>query len=275
MAVFRIEKTSDYTVMSNHHLKNKNLSLKAKGLLSQMLSLPDDWDYTLKGLATLNRESIDAIREAVKELENAGYIERFRSRNDKGHLKATDYTIYERPQKPKWENPTLDKPIQDKPTLENPMQLNTNRLNTKESNTNTYLSDLTTHHQAQNAIRPDEMDTPSYEQLLQSIKKQIEFDHLMHQYPKDRLNEIVDLMAETLISQRPKISIASDQYPAALVKKRLQSINVHHIHYLFETLSQTKTHIRNIKQYLLTALFNAPATIDSYYTAKVNHDFSR
>ena len=73
MAVFRVERNTGYTVMSNHHLRNKELSLKAKGLLSQMLSLPEDWDYTLAGLSLINREKIDAIREAVRELENAGY----------------------------------------------------------------------------------------------------------------------------------------------------------------------------------------------------------
>ena len=74
MAVFRVEKTRDYTVMANHHLKNRNLTLKAKGLLSVMLSLPDDWDFTLKGLARINREGIDAIREGIRELEQAGYV---------------------------------------------------------------------------------------------------------------------------------------------------------------------------------------------------------
>ncbi len=78
MAVFRVERNKGYTVMSNHHLRNKELSLKAKGLLSQMLSLPEDWDYTLKGLSLINREKIDAIREAIKELERAGYIVRSR-----------------------------------------------------------------------------------------------------------------------------------------------------------------------------------------------------
>lgn len=76
MAVFRVERTGDYTVMSNFHLKDKRLSLKAKGLLSQMLSLPDDWDYTLSGLCFINRESKDAIRSAINELERAGYIRR-------------------------------------------------------------------------------------------------------------------------------------------------------------------------------------------------------
>ncbi|MDR1775110.1 MAG: helix-turn-helix domain-containing protein, partial [Actinomycetes bacterium] len=91
MAVFRIEKTQNYTVMSNHHLRNIELTLKAKGLLSQMLSLPEDWDYTLAGLATINRESIDAIRTAVWELERAGYIERRQGRDARGKMVAIEY----------------------------------------------------------------------------------------------------------------------------------------------------------------------------------------
>ena len=91
MAVFRVEKNSGYTVMSNYHLRNRALSLKAKGLLSQMLSLPEDWDYTLQGLARINRESIDAIRQAIRELEQAGYIQRSRERDEKGRLRGADY----------------------------------------------------------------------------------------------------------------------------------------------------------------------------------------
>ena len=100
MAVFRVERNKGYTVMSNHHLRNKELSLKAKGLLSQMLSLPEDWDYTLAGLSFINREKIDAIREAVKELERAGYIVRSRERDEKGRLRGADYVIFEQPQTP-------------------------------------------------------------------------------------------------------------------------------------------------------------------------------
>ena len=121
-------------------------TLKAKGLLSQMLSLPEDWDYTLAGLSHINREKIDAIREAVKELEKAGYIVRSRERDEKGRLRGADYVIYEQPQpkepeaatsseqpptsdlptleNPTLDNPTLEKPTQEKPTLENPTQLN-------------------------------------------------------------------------------------------------------------------------------------------------------
>ena len=134
MAVFRVERNKGYTVMSNHHLRNKELSLKAKGLLSQMLSLPEDWDYTLKGLSLINREKIDAIREAIKELERAGYIVRSRERDEKGRLRGADYVIFEQPQPPTPDlptlvNPTLDNPTQEKPTLEKPTLENPTQLN--------------------------------------------------------------------------------------------------------------------------------------------------
>ena len=134
MAVFRTERNKGYTVMSNHHLRNKELSLKAKGLLSQMLSLPEDWDYTLKGLSFINREKIDAIREAIRELERAGYIVRSRERDEKGRLRGADYVIFEQPQPPTpdlptLENPTLDNPTQGKPTLEKPTLENPTQLN--------------------------------------------------------------------------------------------------------------------------------------------------
>jgi hypothetical protein len=127
MAVFRVEKNKGYTVMSNHHLRNADLSLKAKGLLSQMLSLPEGWDYTLQGLSYINREKIDAIRTAVWELEKAGYIVRRQVRDEKGKMAAIEYIIYEQPQggqepptAPPPDKPSSDSPTLDNPTLENP-----------------------------------------------------------------------------------------------------------------------------------------------------------
>ena len=168
MAVFRVERNTGYTVMSNHHLRNKELSLKAKGLLSQMLSLPEDWDYTLAGLSHINREKIDAIREAVKELEKAGYIVRSRERDEKGRLRGADYVIYEQPQprepeaatsggqppildlptleNPTLDNPTLEKPTQEKPTLENPTQLNKDILSKEQSITDLSSTDSIPFH---------------------------------------------------------------------------------------------------------------------------------
>jgi hypothetical protein len=111
MAIFRIEKTHDYTIMSNHHLRNTNLTLKAKGLLSQMLSLPEEWDYTLAGLSHINRESTDAIRTAIQELEAQGYIIRARIRNERGQMAGADYVIYEIPQNTPDMAPVSGKPM--------------------------------------------------------------------------------------------------------------------------------------------------------------------
>ncbi len=120
MTVFHVAKNTNYTVMSNHHLRNRELSLKAKGLLSQMLSLPEKWDYTLQGLAYINREQTDAIRQAVHELERAGHIVRTRKRDNRGRIRGAEYTIYEEPQPPSTQ-PALEKPASGKPMLENRM----------------------------------------------------------------------------------------------------------------------------------------------------------
>ena len=122
MAVFHVERTTNYTVMSNYHLRDKSLSLKAKGLLSLMLSLPEDWDYTLSGLARISLEGKDAIRTAVVELEKAGYITRSRIRNEKGHLLGTEYVIREQPVFSL--EPTLEEPASENPTLDDTTQLN-------------------------------------------------------------------------------------------------------------------------------------------------------
>jgi hypothetical protein len=291
MAVFRVEKTKDYTVMANHHLKNKELSLKSKGLLSQMLSLPEDWDYTLKGLSMINRESIDAIREAVRELEQAGYIIRTRERNEFGHLKGTDYTIYEKPHlsadsseikepisekpvlgKPMLENPILENPVLEKPPLGNPTQLNTNKTSkdlfmTKGLNKHPSIP----YPSREITEKNDEMRLDA-QSIKEVIHNKIEYEFIVQRYDKDRLNEIVDLMVETLCSKREYITVAGDDYPASLVKERLQRIDSTHIEYVFECLDKNTNFIRNIKKYLLTTLFNAPSTIDSYYTALVKHD---
>ncbi len=147
MGVFRIEKTGNYTVMSNYHFKDKSISLKAKGLLSQMLSLPEDWDYTLSGLATINKEGKDAIRSAINELEKAGYVYRRQRYDSKGQFSHNEYFVFEYPDEiqkhiipplsetPSSENPTTDNPSADNPTTENPTQLNTNIQNTNQQNT--------------------------------------------------------------------------------------------------------------------------------------------
>ena len=285
MAVFRINKTRDYTVMSNHHLRNTSLSLKAKGLLSLMLSLPDNWDYTTKGLASICKDGIDSICSAVKELEQHGYIVRERVRNDKGQLTTIEYTILEQPEtalpeqeKPKRENPVLDNPVLGKPEQENPAQLNTNisnkdYLNTDESTTYPIKSHQKEGRAAQKRGRDkmgyDEMD--AYRDL---IKENIEYDILTVKLKQNisMLDEIVDLLTETVCTNKDSLVIAGDVYPAAVVKSKLLKLDAGHIEYVIDCMKSNTTEVRNIKKYLLAALFNAPSTMDSYYTARVNHD---
>jgi hypothetical protein len=288
MAVFRVEKNKGYTVMSNHHLRNRDLTLKAKGLLSQMLSLPEDWDYTLAGLSHINREKIDAIREAVRELERAGYIQRSRERDEKGRLRGADYVIYEQPPPisdlPTLENPTLDNPTQGKPTQENPTQLNKKLSMTEKSNT-----DLSSTHSIPilspdpfplegGAAEPPERKrmetTDAYRIYEEIIKDNIEYDILVQDthIDKDRLDEIVTLILETVCTARKTIRVAGDDYPAELVKSKFMKLDSSHIQFVFDCMKENTTKIRNIKKYLLAVLFNAPSTMDSYYTALVNHD---
>lgn len=125
MAVFRVEKTRNYTVMSNHHLRDKSLSLKAKGLLSLMLSLPEDWDYTTKGLAYICKDGVDSICATVRELEGAGYIVRARERHVDGTLGGIEYTILEQPREP--EAPKRENPVQAENAGDAPKRLFLNR----------------------------------------------------------------------------------------------------------------------------------------------------
>ena len=282
MAVFRTEKTRDYTVMANHHLRNMELSLKAKGLLSLMLSLPEEWDYTTKGLARICKDGVDSICAGVRELEDHGYVVRERIRNLNGQLGAIEYTILEQPQEPKREkperenpvqaNPVLDDPVLGKPEQENPAQLNTYRTNKDESNT------LSANPYPINSypINPvtDQMGTDGMDVYREIVKGNIEYDIMKDNFPYDheRLDEIVELMAETLASKRATFCIAGDTYPASTVKFKLLRINSLHIQYVFECLDKNTTEVRNIKKYLLATLFNAPSTMGSYYKAQVNHD---
>ena len=303
MAVFRVERNKGYTVMSNHHLRNKELSLKAKGLLSQMLSLPEDWDYTLKGLSLINREKIDAIREAIKELERAGYIVRSRERDEKGRLRGADYVIFEQPQPPTpdlptLENPTLDNPTQEKPTLEkptleNPTQLNKDIQRTdlpKKEKSNTDLS--STHSIpilspnpspcGEAATPPERKGTEAKSQSAIEIYRQIIMDNIEYEHlcqhvkgiDRETLDEIVDLLVETVCSARKTIRIAGDDYPAELVKSKFMKLDSSHIEFVFDCLSKNTSEIRNIKKYLLAMLFNAPSTINGYYAALVAHDMN-
>lgn len=363
MAVMRVEKTSNYTVMANYHLRDIRITLKAKGLMSVMLSLPPEWDYTLAGLASISKEGVDAIRAAVNELVSAGYIIRTRHRNSAGQLCDVEYTIYEFPQsnvssapaaekvhqaqqpvsdsslypempalsKPMLENPILVSPMlgtppQEKPTPGNPSQLNKEEKKKEIKNTDTsnpYQSNIDPSLQetgkAEQVFKTGKVPMPSFpstpsdflldeplpmpehrnvselteqqkylsepssfdglrrklslQELVRKVKGQIEYWDLIDGNNKEEIDNILSIMVEVLSTKCEYFTISGKKYPADLVHQRFSQINYQTVEYVLECMHKCGSDIRNIKQYLLTTLFNAPATCDSYYSAAVRRDF--
>lgn len=311
MAVFRIEKNKNYTVMANYHLRDISLSLKAKGLLSLMLSLPEGWDYTTKGLACICKDGVDSICSTVKELENAGYVQRRRLRNELGHLTEIEYTILEKPVRtasseesvlpdssakartpPKREKPVLDAPVldnpeqafpeqaipeqeepeQDEPEQENPAQLNIQESITEKSNTELSSKDSFFPSGALLGNRQAPLTDGKTER--EKIREQIAYEIMVERYSREQLNELVEIMLEVSMNRSPTIRIGRDsEYATAYVQDRFSRITSMHIERVCDGIRDNHTQVRNTKAYLLAALFNAVSTLDSYYTMQANSDF--
>ena len=279
MAVFRIDKTRDYTVMSNHHLRNTELSLKAKGLLSLMLSLPDNWDYTTKGLAHICKDGVDSICAAVRELEEHGYVIRERVRGANGQLGSIEYTILEQPAEPspERENPVQVKPILENPVLGKPEQENPAQSNKDKSNTDLSITKQSNPIQSNPPAPEGRNGTDGMEAreiYREIVYGNIEYDILRedNMVNRDQLDEIAELIVDTVCSARKTIRIASDDYPAEIVKSRFLKLDSSHVQYVIDCMKNNTTYVRNIKKYLLAALYNAPATINNYYSSLVQHD---
>ena len=281
MAVFRIERTRDYTVMSNHHLRNANLSLKAKGLLSMMLSLPEDWNYTTRGLAKICKEGVDAIGAALRELEAAGYIVRHKLRDRQGRISDTEYVIYEQPQlrKPDTDSPDTENPYMDKPDTEKPAELNIEKSNTQKQNIYGSSTDSIPFRETAAARPPerkgrDAMSVTEIENYRELILENIEYDCLKQRYPLylDDLNEIVELLVETVCAKRKTTRISGADFPHEIVRSRFLKLDSSHIEFVMDCLQKNTTQVRNRKQYLLAVLFNAPTTMNNHFTSLVNHD---
>ena len=282
MAVCRVEKNRNYTTMSNYHLRDPNLSNKARGLLSTMLSLPDSWDYTTRGLAKICKDGVDGITAQLKELEQCGYLVRHRIRDAGGKITDMEYIIYEKPHpvSPDTENPDMVKPDMAIPCLETPAQRNIDKTSKDESITKS----VNTHSILSDDPRPSvlaDLETKRKEAVMQNmelyrelIQENIGYDILLSEMPYDqeRIDEIVELLVETVCSTKKYIRVAGSDYPAEVVRSRLLKLDTEHIRFVFDCLKENTTKIRNIKQYLLTTLYNAPATIDNYYSALVQHD---
>ena len=271
MSTFRVNKNVNYTVMSNYHLQDKKLSLKAKGLLSYMLSLPDDWDYSLKGLTTGCKDGLDSVRTAVLELEEHGYVRRQKVRNARGQIIDYDYQVYESPvedapavpgkegepsnpsaskslksrMKP-CSSPFLDFPNLAEPNLEKATQQNTNKQNTKRQSTN--LSGQTA-------------ETEDFDQMATRVRaefrEKLEIDILAKRYAPEMLQELLD-------------NIGKQAQTTKAIRLRLDKLTSQHVEYIFDVMANTTQPIKNIMAYLRTTILNAPTTMEHYYQAQGN-----
>lgn len=280
--VFRVEHDKNFSIISNIHLRDKRLSAKAKGLLTIMLSLPSDWDMTLKGLVSLGSDGIDSVRSGIKELEENGYLVRHRGRNELGQLMTTEYTVYESPitavyddeeerieseskenakneyekatsENPTWttsENPTLENPALEKPTQQSTKYIN--NLKSNDRLIDKYITKVN-----------EQVGIDRYTQTKYSTTSNI----------NKRAVNIARLMAETLYlcSLHKKIKIGSFDYAQSTVKEHFEAITPDIFDYVLNCTEETlqKQTVINLRQYLLVALFNANNTFEHY---KENRD---
>jgi hypothetical protein len=294
MAVYRVERTQGYTVMSNYHLKDTALSLKAKGLLSMFLSFPDDWNYSTRGLASICKEGVEAIGNTIKELERAGYILRRQLRGANGRITDTEYVIYERPQAPDPPAPEDDTPYTPpdtgapdtalpdtgNPDMVQPDMENRPELNIKKSKTKKSITQRSNTHSFPPSAPPKAPAAPveGMKEILEKraeIEDQIEYDLIADQCNREQLNEFVEIMLEVALSRSPTMKIGRDaEYPTAYVQHRFEQLTSAHIEKVLEGIRENTTRVWNTRAYLLAALFNAPSTTDNHYTMLVNHDMS-
>lgn len=266
---FRIEKKSNFTVVSNDILMNNFMSMKATCLLMKMLGKPDNWDYTINGMKTFCVEGRDAIRSALKELEKFGYLERRKVRDSRGRYTDIEYIIYEEPISrspcsayPESENPSLDDPLS-----ENPPEIN-KEINKKRNNQE--LTQASIDSVPSGASRGSE-DEAMWREI---ISENLESDIVREESGCDPgiVDDIVELMVETVCSTRRYIRVGKEDKPAAAVKSRLLKLERRHLEYVLWCMGKNTTEVRNIRAYLLTALYNSYFSESSGMAAQVQHD---
>jgi hypothetical protein len=289
--------------MSNFHLKDKRLSLKAKGLLSQILSLPEDWDYTLSGLAHINIEHRETIGKAVKELIDAGYIIRSQERSASGKLGKSSYVIYENPhenprfmqetseiqpqsEKPSTVNPCTEKPTTAKPCTEKPSAVKPRTVNSAQLKTNIPITQKSKTDALNHSFKPtaenermnDKSAPKSYRDYYKRIKANIDYDvttdpdyGMIRESDKERIDEIVDVMVDMLFPEKPTVRIGGSDFPHDVVKSRLFKITADHVLYILRCMDNNTTKITNMTAYLRKVIYNAPTTHSNHMSADVNN----
>lgn len=293
MKKYITKKEKGFVQISNSILSDPNISLKAKTVLAIMLSLPDNWDFSIEGISGKCKESKDCIAKAINELIDAGYVIRTKTRGTDGRITKWEYEVFEEPcktieqsneepcgeipdtalshqEKPEEENPEQEFPELDNPSTETKDTYNT-IINKKENNNILFSNIKSNPIQSKHKIS---FSMSEIELKELEVKDNIEYDILLQKFPTKRamIDEIVNLMVEVLCSKRETITIASDTHPIEQVKERFKSVDSGHIEYILECLDNNTTKIFNIKKYLMSVIFNAPKTMDNYYTNAVKHD---
>ena len=277
-SVCRVHKTANYTVMSNYHLQSRNLSLKAIGLLSKVFSLPDGWDYSIVGLTCICKENETAIKSALNELKEWGYLtvtKLMPSETKSGRIEYV-YDFYEYSEKDTLsrESSSIQKAHTKKQEVENlPLEIlqveflsteNQVQLNTKESIT----KKQSTNYLINQSLTDDEIDKMKCE-----IGSRIGYKRLISNYG-DIVDGIVDIMLD-VYSSTGTVQICNQAKPIRLVQRVFDKLDEVTVEYVLDCFKVASSHnpIRNIKKYLLSALYNAPMTSDAYYSAEVNYDY--
>ena len=293
MPVCRIMKESNYTRVSNHYLRDNSLSFKAKGLLTLMLSLPEDWDYTIAGLAQFTADGRVSIANTIRELEERGYIRRKQTRGENGAFAQNVYWIYEvsqideLPCAENVETVDLDEEISEneasgsnEPLADN-VSTAINDLSVSQPNLLIPLTDLPsteimpTENQAQQIKELQKTEKPNlirYDLMRARAGQRVEYAVLREEFPKEQLDELIELIVEMEVCEGESMLIAGSLYPVELVKARMQALNAECIRYVLDCLREVKPQIKNMKKYLMASLFNAPATMENFMESRVQRE---
>ena len=307
MPVCRIMKENNYTRVSNHYLRDNSLSFKAKGLLTLMLSLPEDWDYTIAGLAQFTADGRVSIANTIRELEECGYICRTQTRDENGAFAQNVYWIYEVPQidePPCAENvetvdcasETSESAVRDdvdpmaatKSTVEiSPLAGIEDTENRKhflsvpspilpipptEFPSAEIMPTGKSTQQIKELQKTEKQSLIRYDLMRARARERVEYAVLREEYPTELLNELIDLIVEMEACQSETMLIAGAVYPCELVASRMQSLNAECIRYVLDCLREVKPQIKNMKKYLMASLFNAPATMENFMESRVQRE---
>lgn len=270
MPVLKNKTQGNYVNVYKGIAMNPALSLRDRGMMLTLLSLPDNWDFTTAGLRKILPDGKHSIKSSIDSLQEFGYLSKQQSRGEGGVFGENVIEVYETPQSPFSIFPVSDNPASVKPVAEKQPQLNNKKLTNNESN-NKRLNNQSINQK----IETDGID--EMEAYIDIVKENIDYEYLLkdNPYKKEVIEEILNLIVETVSVKRKTVRIAGADYPYEVVKGKFLKLEMGHIQYVIECMDKNSSKVRNIKNYLLTALYNAPNTIGNYYRSEVNHDMSK